>query len=72
LSLSLSVISKHLAQLGLLDHLKCFQGHFLFQEIRWTTFMGVDRGAKRVLTDLKIGTKNQKRLENLKTTSPFQ
>jgi len=52
-------------QLGLPDHLKFFQGHFVFQEIRWTTFMGVRRGGKTgfCLLSMEIGTKIQKMLE---------
>jgi len=37
---------KHQRKLGLPDYLIFFQGHFVFQEIRWTTFMGVRRGGK--------------------------
>jgi len=33
-------------EVGLPDHLRFFQGHFVFQEIRRTTFMGVRRGGK--------------------------
>jgi len=48
--------------LGLSDHLKFFQGHFVFQEMRWTTFMGVRRGGKMgFCPTMEIGTKNQKR-----------
>ena len=59
---------------GLPDHLKCFQGRFVFQELQWTTFIGVHRGVKRVFAPptLEIGTKNQKMLENLKSTSRFR
>jgi len=40
--------------------LDIFQGHFVFQEIRWTTFMGVRRGGNVFLpTSLEIGTKGQ-------------
>jgi len=60
-------------RLGLPDHLKFFQGHFVFQEMRWTTFMGVCRGAKMGFAPtLEIGTKNQKKLENLKLASQFR
>jgi len=34
--------------LGLPNHLKFVKGHFVFQEIPWTNFMGVRRGGKRV------------------------
>ena len=58
--------------LGLPDHLKFFQGHFIFQEIRLTTFMVVRRGRKMGFCPLQIGTKNQKMLENLKSASQFR
>jgi len=54
--------------LGLPDHLKIFQGHFVFQEIRWTTFTGV----RRAFSHLEIGAKNPKMLENLKSASRFR
>jgi len=58
--------------LGLPDHLKFFQGRFVFQEIRWTTFMDVRRGRKTDFDPLEIGTKNPKMLEDLKPASRFR
>jgi len=47
--------------LGLPDHLEFFQGHFIFQETRWTTFIGVRRGDETgFYPPLEIETKNQK------------
>jgi len=61
------------SKLGLPDHLKNFQGHFVFQEIRWTTFMGVRRGGKTgFCPPLEIGSENQKMLQNLKSSSRFR
>ena len=36
-------LTKNVLFLGMPDHLKNFQGHFVFQDIRWTIFMGAYR-----------------------------
>jgi len=43
------------------DPLKIVQGHFVFQEIRWTTFMGVRRGGKtRFCSPWKLSLRTKK------------
>jgi len=42
------------------DHLKFFQGHFVFQRDRVGYFHGRPQGGERAISPLEIGTKNQK------------
>jgi len=55
---------------GLPDHMKFFQGHFVFQRDRvgfFHTFMGVRRRGETDICPPGNWTKNQKFLENLKS-----
>jgi len=61
------------AQVGLPDHLKFFQGHFVFQWDIVSYYPGRTQGEKRTFfPPMGIGTKKQKCVEDLKPASWFR